>query len=133
MHARHLLETFARAGLAVALTPDNGLKVTPARALTDDLRHFIRVHKAELVDYLKHEAASDPYEADRELIEERAAIMQYDGGMELTQAERQALLHAKYLLHHWTCKPCCAAGQGRGTRCRTGAELWTHYGLGATP
>jgi hypothetical protein len=77
--------------------------------------------------------ANDPSEADRELIEERAAIMEFDGGMERAQAERLAKLHTDYLLHHWTCKTCCAAGQGRGERCAPGADLWAAHELEATP
>lgn len=78
-------------------------------------------------------ANDDPSEAERELIEERAAIMEFDGGMERAQAERLAKLHTDYLLHHWTCKTCCAAGQGRGDRCSPGADLWAAYDLEATP
>ncbi len=70
-------------------------------------------------------------EITHEVFEERAAIMEYDGGMERTQAERLALLHTRYLLHHWGCKTCCAAGQVRGQRCSTGAALWQAYDLGA--
>lgn len=32
-----------------------------------------------------------------------------------------------YLRHHWQCPSCCAAGQGRGQRCATGADLWASY------
>lgn len=53
MPARQLLDILTQAGLAVALTPDNALKVTPAKALTDDLRHSIKAHKAALVSYLQ--------------------------------------------------------------------------------
>lgn len=72
-------------------------------------------------------AANEPSEAERELIEERAAIMEYDGGMERAQAERLAKLHTEYLLHHWQCPTCCGAGQGRGRRCTTGTRLWAAY------
>lgn len=130
--ASEVLHTLIAAGLSVALTPDAGLRVTPAKALTDDLRHTIRTHKAVLVEYLQRDVASVPSDADRELIEERAAIMEYDGGMERTQAERLALLHTRYLLHHWGCKTCCAAGQVRGQRCSTGAALWRAYDLEAS-
>lgn len=84
----------------------------------------------------KHKAANDPGDLEelaQELYEERAAIMEFDGGMERTQAEHMALLHTDYLLHHWTCKTCCAAGQGRGQRCAAGAALWAAYDLEATP
>jgi hypothetical protein len=116
----------------VSLTPDNGLKVTPAKALTDELRASIKEHKAELVGYLLNTAANDANEAERELIEERAAIMEYDGGVERPRAERAAKLHTDYLLHHWKCPICCAAGQGRGKRCTVGAGLWELYGAEVT-
>ena len=32
-----------------------------------------------------------------------------------------------YRNHHTGCKTCCAAGQGRGQRCGTGAALWVNY------
>jgi len=72
-------------------------------------------------------------EISREAFEERVAIMEYDGGMERTQAERLALLHTQYLLHHWGCKTCCAAGLGRGHRCLSGVALWQAYDLEAKP
>lgn len=78
-------------------------------------------------------AANDPSEVEHELIDERAAIMEYDGGMERPQAERLALLHSTYLMHHWKCKACCAAGQGRGDRCAHGIDLRAAYDLEATP
>lgn len=121
------------AGLALSLTPDSGLKVTPASAMTPELRDTIKINRDALVAYLQREAANDPSEAERELIEERAAIMEHDCGMERSQAERLALMHTQYLLHHWGCKTCCAAGQGRGERCTDGAELWVAYDLEATP
>ena len=127
MQARQLLDTFARAGLAVALTPDDRLKVTPSKALTDELRHTIRANKSVLLEYLKHEYANDQSEAAQELVAERAAIMQYDGGLTQVDAERLAATHTRYLLHHWGCDTCCSAGQGRGQRCQIGASLWDIY------
>ena len=32
-----------------------------------------------------------------------------------------------YHRHHFGCKTCCAAGQGRGNRCGAGMGLWTAY------
>ena len=32
-----------------------------------------------------------------------------------------------YHAHHFACKTCIAAGQGRGLRCGCGAALWTKY------
>lgn len=94
MQALQLLETFTAAGLAVSLTPDYRLMVTPAKALTDDLRASIKAHKAVLVDYLSRTAANDPSEAELEAQEERAAIIEYDGRLSRTEAERLARLDA---------------------------------------
>ena len=33
----------------------------------------------------------------------------------------------EYHLHHFECKTCCAAGQGRGDRCEIGMGLWLAY------
>lgn len=34
---------------------------------------------------------------------------------------------SEYHLHHFGCKTCCAAGQGRGNRCEIGMGLWMAY------
>lgn len=59
LHASDLLDTFTAAGLVLSLTPDSALKVTPAKALNDDLRAAIKANKAMLVDYLQRTAAND--------------------------------------------------------------------------
>ncbi len=133
MQAPQLMETLTTAGLDVSLTPDYGLKVKPAKALTDDLRASIKMHKAVLVDYLRYTAANDPSVARQELIEKPSGIMECDSGIEPTQTETMAKLHTDYLLHHWRCLTCCAAGQGSGQRCAVGADLWIAYELGLTP
>lgn len=133
LQPKDLLDTVAAVGIHITLTTDSSLKVTPASSLTPELRNTIKVNRDALVAYLQREAANDPSEAERELIEERAAIMGHDGSMERAQSERQALLHTQYLLHHWGCKTCCAAGQGRGERCTAGADLWVAYDLDVAP
>jgi hypothetical protein len=35
--------------------------------------------------------------------------------------------HEAYMLHHWRCPTCCAAGQGCGQRCAEGARAWDAY------
>jgi hypothetical protein len=42
-----------------------------------------------------------------------------------TPSMREA--HEVYLLHHWHCPTCCAAGQRYGQRCAEGARLWDAY------
>jgi len=34
---------------------------------------------------------------------------------------------SEYHQHHFGCKTCCAAGQGRGDRCEIGMGLWMAY------
>ncbi len=53
MGADHVLEVLHEAGLRIALTPDQGLRVTPASALTTELRDLIRASKIMLVDLLE--------------------------------------------------------------------------------
>jgi hypothetical protein len=36
-------------------------------------------------------------------------------------------LAVTYNNHHMNCAHCISAGQGRGTRCATGAPLWAGY------
>lgn len=53
------------AGLVLALTNENRLKVAPASSITAALRELIRDHKAALVDYLQQpptQAANDTTE-----------------------------------------------------------------------
>ena len=59
LNASDLLDTFTAAGLVLCLTPDSALKVTPAKALNDELRAAIKANKAMLVDYLQRAAAND--------------------------------------------------------------------------
>jgi hypothetical protein len=35
--------------------------------------------------------------------------------------------HRQYQAHHWGCLTCIGAGQGRGDKCSTGADLWSIY------
>lgn len=70
LRASDLLDTFNAAGMALSLTSENGLKVTPAKALTNELRETIKANKAMLVDYLQQMAANDsvakpPMDPDR--------------------------------------------------------------------
>ena len=42
-------------------------------------------------------------------------------------SEADHIKAGEYHQHHFGCKTCCAAGQGRGTRCEVGMGLWTAY------
>lgn len=99
------------AGLVLELTPENGIAVSPAKLLTPDLRDTIRRHRAELVEFLAVEVANDPQAP----------------ALATTPAPAWLQADAEYLQHHFTCKTCCAAGHGRGDRCKAGANLWATY------
>lgn len=127
LQPKDLLDTVARAGIHLTLTTDSGLKVTPASILTSELRDTIKVNRDALVAYLQQVAANGPSEVECELFEERMAILEFDGGIDSLHAEGIALLHTDYVMHHWPCKTCCAAGIRRGQRCNLGEMLWAKY------
>lgn len=106
--------------------PDFGLMVSQVRLLTDDLRDLIRAHKPGLVEYLMCQAAEQA-ESELEMVEERIAIMEHEAGLAPDLATVMAKRHCDFLLHHWKCPSCIAAGQGRGQRCEVGAPLWVSY------
>jgi hypothetical protein len=60
MDAHHLVDALHDAGLSIALTPERGLKVTPAARLTPELRELIRASKGVLIDLLTRMTAPDP-------------------------------------------------------------------------
>ena len=52
------IDQLRRAGLTLCVTPEGGLRVTPASAITPELRDLIRTSKAALVDYLQSPVAA---------------------------------------------------------------------------
>ena len=58
------------------------LHVSPKEQITDENRALIKAYKDDLVDFL-------------ETYEERAAIMEYDGGLSRTEAEARAFEDCK--------------------------------------
>lgn len=82
MTAAELLEDLRRAGLTLDVA-GKALLVAPAGRLTDSLRTRIRLHKDALVVLLLEEAETENFE-------ERAAIMQHDGGLSREEAEAAA-------------------------------------------
>ena len=69
-------------GIRLIPVGDGSLTIdAPQDALTPDLLARLKAHKAELLDFV-------------ERIEERAAIMEFDGGLNRQQAERLAWLGA---------------------------------------
>lgn len=82
MSAHDLLLHLRNAGFRLDVVDDK-LLVAPASRLSDVQRTGIRAHLAELITTLDAE-----YE--REAFEERAAIMEFDGGMTRPEAESAA-------------------------------------------
>ena len=85
MGARELLYELRAAGISVAVEGDR-LLVRPADRLTDSYRAALRAAKPEVINLL---AGSD-VEVGGEAFEERAAIMEFDGGMSQAEAEAAA-------------------------------------------
>jgi len=84
MIAAILLKEIRAAGLTLDPAPD-GLRVTPKRRLTDDLRQKIRAHKAEILAALQ-QPANDAHNLD-EAQSERAAIREHDAAIHREVAE----------------------------------------------
>lgn len=125
--AQEVIERLTGAGFRLTLAGEDSIKVKPASNLTETLRATIKEYKPALVAYLKCNTFNGLGEIASELFQERSAIMEFDGGLQRTEAERLALLQVNYLLHHWGCKTCSAAGQAGGERCDTGMRLWEEY------
>jgi len=86
------LKEIKQAGLIISLAGDQ-LKVDNAERLTDRLRSLIRTNKPALVSQLSRTNAAKANELQndiREQIEERAAIMEFDGGLSRKEAEQAA-------------------------------------------
>jgi len=100
MGAPALLHRLRGAGLVLTLTPAGGLHVAPRDALTDDHRAAIRAERDALVLALQAEA-------QREAFEERAAIMEFDGGLTRAGAEAVARgLLADGEVSAWVARAC---------------------------
>ena len=80
MTPTELRQALRRADLVLDVS-GSALLVTPAARLTDALRSHIRAHKDALIDLVLIEG---------EAFEERAAIMEFDGGMTRPEAEAAA-------------------------------------------
>lgn len=88
------LATLRAAGLTVRLDGD-ALRVGPRERLTPELRVLVAEHKAALLEALALEVrrevdAEAPALEAAEAAEERAGIMEFDGGLSRAEAERRA-------------------------------------------
>ena len=97
MTAATLLADLEAQGIELTLTEHGTLRYRGDKAAVDGWLPEIRDHKPELIGLLRdrHPAAIPPLTAEQqtdiaEAIAERAAIMEYDGGLPHQQAEVQA-------------------------------------------
>ena len=106
MGARELLHELAGAGFSVTAEADR-LVIRPWSKLTDELRAALRASKPEVLALLAAER-----EADAEAFEERAAIMEFDGGLPRADAEAAArqCVDCEHLTRRRTCLEPVAAG-----------------------
>lgn len=86
MGAPALLQGLRRAGFTLSVLPSGELTVKPASKLTDSQRATIKVHKADIVATLQ----APPPAFDSQALEERAGIIEHDGGLSREQAEALA-------------------------------------------
>ena len=87
-----MIQQLERHGLTLTLDGDR-LRVAPRNAITPPLAELIRSHKPALIaDLQARQAQPCPDLEDvREFYEERAAIIEYDGGLSRPEAEAEAV------------------------------------------
>ncbi|MBF0400561.1 MAG: hypothetical protein HQL90_07305 [Magnetococcales bacterium] len=108
MGAQQVFEMLRDAGLTLFLLEGDIIRATPPEAITDEARAMIKASKTALVELLRHGGANDREttlavpddtqdctEADASTLddfEERAAIIEFDGGIPRQWAEGLARL-----------------------------------------
>jgi hypothetical protein len=96
------LSKIQSAGFVVSLVGGN-LSVTPTKIdLTDTQRTFIKKHKQAIIRQLSNTQLQQNI---REQIEERAAIMEFDGGLSRADADVAATRSINVFLYRTTEKP----------------------------
>ncbi len=96
------LSKIQSAGFIVSLVGGN-LSVTPTKIdLTDTQRTFIKTHKQAIINQL---SGTQLQQNIREQIEERAAIMEFDGGLSRADADIAAARSINVYCYRTTEKP----------------------------
>lgn len=123
MGAPDLLLHLRGAGFRLDVAGDK-LMVAPAGALTDAHRQAIRDYRGELLALLAGEAN----DAEREAFEERAAIMEFDGGLSRSDAETGArsCIACEFRSRRKTCLEPVAAGLADHFSIRFCAQVPAH-------
>jgi hypothetical protein len=88
------VETLQRRGLTID-AKDGNLIVSPRDRITDEIRAYIRQHKAAILEELRREALAESFE-------ERAAILEFDANIPRREAEEAAfrLVFCSACQHH---------------------------------
>jgi hypothetical protein len=97
----NLLNEINQAGLIVSLVGDR-IKVDNPAKLTDGLRNLLRTNKQEIIRQL---SGAQLQQNIREQIEERSAIMEYDGGLSRKDAEQAAAAAIRVYCYRMKDKP----------------------------
>ena len=96
------LSKITEAGFIVTLV-NGGIDVTPTKAeLTASQFEYIKSHKQEIIKQL---SGTQLQHGIRERLEERAAIMEYDGGLTRKDAEQAAAAAIRVYYYRTTEKP----------------------------
>ena len=90
------------AGFDVVIMNDGGLAVAPASKLTPVWREFVKSNKPEIFNQL---SGAQLLQDIRERVEERAAIMEFDGGLSRKDAEQAAAAAIRVYCYRVTDKP----------------------------
>lgn len=82
-----------QAGFEISISERGGLLVEPASKLTAEQRAFIKANKVVLLAELRSVGCvdCDDPSMEPEALEERAAILEYEGGLTRDQADRYLL------------------------------------------
>jgi hypothetical protein len=101
MSAAEIITDLQADGVRLSADGDR-LLAEPRSAITDAHRHLIRTHKPALLAHLQaaNEPADDHQAALDELADERAAILEHDGGLSRAKAERIAKGAARAYYSH---------------------------------
>lgn len=129
MSATTLLRRCRAEGLDLALEPPDTIVVRGPADIRARYLPEIRQAKPALLRLL-----TDHQEAVQEAVEERVAIMEFDGGLPRVKAQEVAELAGQFYAHHCTC-PACRHGTHAASKlhrpCPDGARLWSDYVLAA--
>ncbi|MGH8644655.1 MAG: hypothetical protein ACREX4_09440 [Gammaproteobacteria bacterium] len=87
MTAAEIVYQVCASGATITVAGDS-LELTAPRPLTDELLRRVAAHKPEIMKILRRQDTEA--EDLREYFEERAGILEYDGGLPRAEAEREA-------------------------------------------